>query len=82
MSESDTGGGGDPLQFRESFSFANARLGFIFEELNSELALWVRNATDQRFYECVFNNPVQAGSLRAYTSEPRTWGVNFRINFD
>ena len=82
MSESDTGGGGDPLQFRESFSFANARLGFIFEELNSELAFWVRNATDQRFYESVFNNPVQAGSLRAYTAEPRTWGVNFRINFD
>ena len=82
VSESDTGGGGDPLQFRESFSFANARLGFIFEELNSELAFWVRNATDQRFYESVFNNPVQAGSLRAYTSEPRTWGVNFKINFD
>jgi len=25
---------------------------------------------------------VQAGSLRAYTSEPRTWGVNFRMDFD
>ena len=82
VSETDTGGGGDPLQFREAFTFANARLGFIFEELNSELAFWVRNMTDERFYESVFNNPVQPGSLRAYTSEPRTWGVNFRINFD
>jgi outer membrane receptor protein involved in Fe transport len=82
VSGNDTGGGGDPLQYREAFTFANARLGFVFEELNSELAFWVRNMTDSRFYESVFNNPVQAGSLRAYTSEPRTWGVNFRINFD
>ncbi len=82
VSESDTLGSGDPLHFRPSFTFANARLGFIFEELNSELAFWVRNATDERFYESVFNNPVQDGSLRAYHTEPRTWGVNFRINFD
>jgi len=82
ISESDTFGAGDPMHFRESFTFANARVGFIFEELNSELAFWVRNATDERFYESVFNNPVQAGSLRAYTSEPRTWGVNFRMDFD
>jgi outer membrane receptor protein involved in Fe transport len=82
VSESDTLGSGDPLHFRPAFTFANARLGFIFEELNSELAIWVRNATDERFYESVFNNPVQDGSLRAYTTEPRTWGVNFRINFD
>lgn len=82
VSESDTLGSGDPLHFREAFTFANARLGFIFEELNSEVAFWVRNATDERFYESIFNNPVQDGSLRAYTTEPRTWGVNFRINFD
>ncbi|HJL92489.1 MAG TPA: hypothetical protein QGF04_01750, partial [Woeseiaceae bacterium] len=82
ISESDTFGAGDPMHFRESFTFANARVGFVFEELNSELAFWVRNATDERFYESVFNNPVQAGSLRAYTSEPRTWGVNFRMDFD
>ena len=82
VSESDTLGSGDPLHFRPSFTFANARLGFIFEELNSEVAIWVRNATDERFYESVFNTPVQSGNLRAYTTEPRTWGVNFRINFD
>jgi len=82
VSESDTLGSGDPMHFRPAFAFTNARLGFMFEELNSELAFWVRNATDERFYESVFNNPVQAGSLRAYTTEPRTWGVNFRINFD
>jgi len=30
----------------------------------------------------VFNTPLQSGNLRAYTTEPRTWGVNFRMTFD
>ena len=82
VSDSDTWGNGDPLHFRESFTFTNARLGFMFEELNSELAFWVRNASDERYYQSVFNTPLQDGNLRAYTTEPRTWGVNFRMAFD
>ena len=82
MSDSDTWGNGDPLHFRESFTFSNARLAFMFDDLNSELAFWVRNMSDERFYQSVFNTPLQSGNLRAYTTEPRTWGVNFRMTFD
>ena len=82
VSDSDTWGNGDPLHFRESFTFSNARLAFMFDDLNSELAFWVRNMSDERFYQSVFNTPLQDGNLRAYTTEPRTWGVNFRMTFD
>ena len=82
VSDSDTWGNGDPLHFRESFTFSNARLAFMFDDLNSELAFWVRNMSDERFYQSVFNTPLQEGNLRAYTTEPRTWGVNFRMTFD
>ena len=82
VSDSDTWGNGDPLHFRESFTFSNARLAFMFDDLNSELAFWVRNMSDERFYQSVFNTPLQSGNLRAYTTEPRTWGVNFRMTFD
>ena len=82
VSDSDTWGNGDPLHFRESFTFSNARLAFMFDDLNSELAFWVRNMSDERYYQSVFNTPLQDGNLRAYTTEPRTWGVNFRMTFD
>ncbi len=82
VSDSDTWGNGDPLHFRESFTFSNARLAFMFDDLNSELAFWVRNMSDERYYQSVFNTPLQDGNLRAYTTEPRTWGVNFRMSFD
>jgi hypothetical protein len=77
-----TDGNNDPLKLRDSFTFVNARIGFLFENIDSELAIWGRNLTDERFYETVFDVPIQDGKLNAYPHEPLTWGVQFRKDFN
>lgn len=82
MSDTMTDGNNDPLKLRPAFDFVNLRAGIDFDEWNAQVAVWVRNLTDERFYETVFDVPVQDGKLNAYPHEPRTWGVTFRKNFD
>ena len=81
LSDTMTDGNNDPLKLRESFGLFHMRFGLRFESIDSELAVWGRNLTDERFYETVFDVPVQDGKLNAYPHEPRTWGVTFRKNF-
>ncbi|MEX2260282.1 MAG: hypothetical protein WD672_16405, partial [Woeseia sp.] len=71
-----------PLKLRSSFDNLNVMVGLTFESINAELSIWGRNITDERFYETVFDVPVQDGKLMAYPHEPRTWGITFRKNFD
>jgi len=82
ISDTMTDGNNDPLKLRPSFTFINARAGVVFENLNTEIALWGRNLSDERFYETVFDVPVQGGKLNAYPHEPATYGVQIRANFD
>jgi iron complex outermembrane recepter protein len=81
MSDVMTDGNNDPLKLRPSFDNLNLKLGFLFDNIDSELSIWGRNVTDERFYETVFDVPVQDGKLNAYPHEPRTWGVTFRKSF-
>ncbi len=82
LSDTMTDGNNEPLKLRPSFDFIHARVGLEFEELGTDLSFWVRNATDERFYETVFDVPAQDGKLNAYPHEPRTWGVTVRKHFD
>ena len=82
IGETMTDGNNEPLKLRESFTFLNFRAGMDFDAWNAQLSVWMRNATDERFYETVFDVPIQDGKLNAYPWEPRTWGVSFRKNFD
>lgn len=82
MSDTMTDGNNDPLKLRSSFDNLNVMVGLTFESINAELSIWGRNITDERFYETVFDVPVQDGKLMAYPHEPRTWGITFRKNFD
>ncbi len=82
IGETMTDGNNEPLKLRESFTFLNLRAGMDFDAWNAQVAVWVRNATDERFYETVFDVPIQDGKLNAYPWEPRTWGVTLRKNFD
>ena len=82
LGDTMTDGNNDPLKLRDSFSFVHARAGLRFESINAELALWARNLTDERFFETVFDVPVQGGKLNAYPHEPRTWGLSYRMHFD
>ncbi len=82
IGETMTDGNNEPLKLRDSFTFVNLRAGMDFDAWNAQVAVWMRNATDERFYETVFDVPVQDGKLNAYPWEPRTWGVSFRKNFN
>lgn len=81
QSDTMTDGNNEPLKLRDSFTNVNLRVGFLFDEHDAELTFWTRNLTDERFYETVFDVPVQAGKLNAYPHEPRSYGVTFRKNF-
>lgn len=81
QSDTMTDGNNEPLKLRPSFSHINLRVGFLFDSIDAELTLWGRNITDERFYETVFDVPVQAGKLNAYPHEPSSYGITFRKNF-
>ncbi len=81
QSDTMTDGNNEPLKLRDDFSFVNLRVGFLFDSIDAELTLWARNVTDERFYETVFDVPVQDGKLNAYPHEPRSYGLTFRKNF-
>ena len=63
------------------FKIVNARVGWRWENSGTELALWGRNLTDERYYPGSFDAPVQDGRMNSYPAEPRTWGVTLRVDF-
>ncbi len=81
-SEQFTDGDLDPFTLQDSFEILNARFGINFGRSNSSITLWGRNITDERFFHGSFDAPVQVGRMNAYPSEPSTFGISFRKNFD
>ena len=65
-SDTMTDGNNDPLKKRDAFDNINLRVGFLFDSIDAELTIWGRNVTDERFYETVFDVPLQDGKLNAY----------------
>ena len=43
--------------------------------------IWVRNLTDERVANIIFDTPFQAGSQSAFMEPPRTAGITLRRNF-
>ena len=80
-SEQFTDGDLDPLTFQDDVSLVNLRIGFNFDAWNSSLTLWGRNITDERYFHGSFDRPIQLG-INSYPSEPATYGITFRKNFD
>ena len=81
-SEQTTDGDNDPLTLEDGYELVNARLGFNFDNINSSLTFWGRNITDERYYYGGFDIPFSFDKAMSYPSEPATWGVTFRKNFD
>ncbi len=46
-----------------------------------ELSVWGRNLTNDQYLSTIFPSVAQAGSLSAYPSQPRTYGVSGRFKF-
>jgi outer membrane receptor protein involved in Fe transport len=81
-SEQTTDGDNDPLTLQDGYEIVNARLGFNFDNINSSLTFWGRNITDERYYVGSFDIPFSYDKTMSYATEPATWGVTFRKNFD
>jgi outer membrane receptor protein involved in Fe transport len=81
-SEQTTDGDNDPLTLSDGYEIVNARLGFNFDNIDSSLTFWGRNITDERFYYGSFDIPFSYDKTMSYPSEPATYGVTFRKNFD
>ena len=78
-----TDGDTDPLTVQDDFGILNLRLGLDIDQWNSTVSVWGRNVLDERYYNGSFDPPLlDRGSMNSYPSEPATWGVTFRKNFD
>ncbi len=79
MTDGDT----DPLTEQDAFGILNLRVGLDIDEWNSTISVWGRNVLDERYYNGSFDPPLlDRGSMNSYPSEPATWGVTFRKNWD
>ena len=82
-SETTTDGDNDPLTLQDDFGILNLRLGVDIDDWNSTITLWGRNVTDERYYNGSFDPPLlDNGRLNSYPSEPATYGLTFRKNWD
>ena len=83
LSEQITDGDNDPLTLQDDFSILNVRLGVNIESWNSSVTLWGRNVTDERYYGGSYDPPLlDTGRTNSYPSEPATYGITFRKNWD
>ena len=82
FSDTLTDGDLDPLTRQDSFGLVNLRIGINLDDINSVITLWGRNITDERYYNGSFDPPLLDGRLNSYPSEPATYGITFRRNWD
>ena len=82
-SEFTSDGDNDPLTTQDDFGILNLRVGVDLYDWDSTITLWGRNVTDERYYTGSFDGPLQEqGRMNSYPSEPATWGITFRKNWD
>jgi outer membrane receptor protein involved in Fe transport len=78
-----TDGDNDPLTRQDSFGILNVRLGVNIDSWNSSITLWGRNVTDERYFTGSYDPPLlDTGRTNSYPSEPATYGITFRKNWD
>jgi iron complex outermembrane receptor protein len=82
-SDSFTNGDVDPLSIQDGYGLVNLRLGVNIDSWNSNITLWGRNVTDERYYRQSYDIPLIAnGLMNSYAAEPATYGITFRKNWD
>ena len=72
----------DPNKQADSYTLANVRVGYLFAGEKYDVSIWAKNVFDEEYHNGGFNSVVREGSLSAYHTEPRTYGLTFRVNFD
>ena len=82
-SEQLTDGDNDPFTEQDDFGILNLRVGIDIESWNSTITLWGRNITDERYYGGSYDPPlIESGRTNSYPSEPATYGITLRKNWD
>lgn len=81
-SDQFTDGDLDPFTVQDDFDVINARVGFLFDDINASLTFWGRNIGDERYSNGSFDAPIQVGRMNLYPAEPATYGATFRKDFD
>ena len=71
----------DPLSLQDGYVLLNASLGLGTLDKAWGVEIWVRNLTDERVANIIFDTPFQAGSQSAFMEPPRTAGITLRRNF-
>jgi outer membrane receptor protein involved in Fe transport len=71
----------DPLSLQDGYILLNASLGLGTLDKAWGVEIWVRNLTDERVANIIFDTTYQAGSQSAFMEPPRTAGITLRRNF-
>ena len=80
FSDSQSGTLGDDAFFAiDSYTLVGARLAFGAKEQQWEVAAFGRNLTDEYYWTSVHN---WADAIVRYAGMPRTYGIEFTLNFD
>ena len=81
-SELYTDGDLDPFTIQSGTDLVNLRVGMDIDDWNARVSLWGRNITDERSYHGSFDQPLGAGRMNSYPTEPATYGISFSKNWD
>jgi outer membrane receptor protein involved in Fe transport len=73
------GKGQDPYTTQNAYWLENLRVGYTIEDGRWEVAGWVRNLSDQKYYLDEFNLMAPFGLIQGIVGMPRTYGVE--VNF-
>jgi outer membrane receptor protein involved in Fe transport len=66
--------------FKREVNELNSSLTYAMHN-GLELSLWGRNLLNDRNIDVIFDSPAQQGSISAYTTPPRTYGVSARFRW-
>lgn len=74
-------GGKDIFGVVKGYTLVNARLAYVTEDRDWELAVEGRNLTDKLYYTDIFDNRGSTNSIQGTPAEPRTWAVTVKRRF-
>jgi len=77
----NTGSDLNPLKTQEAFTLWNARLSLGQQDDKWSVELWGQNLTDEHYYQVAYDATYQSGSIGAFPSAPRTYGMTLRLKY-
>lgn len=72
----------DPNKEGDARTLSNINLGYRFADGKYTVTLWGKNVFDEDYQRGGFNSVIRQGSLSAFHTDPATYGLTFRANFD